>query len=141
MTAKSISELVERLRKYSDPVHVEEFYMKRWDKIHGYIAAGHKGSWPRDVFESLIDGWAQDAMEAASALESQAAEIARLREALKPFSAKVAFLDNEPSSSRLKKLIEDEETVVEVSLKSCISARAALGETTTGGNDGSILGS
>ena len=62
----------------------------------------------------------------AGALAHMAAKNARLREALEPFSAKVAFLDNEPSSDRLKKLIEDEETVVEVSLRSCINARAAL---------------
>jgi len=67
VTAKSISELVERLRFEAD-----EYADSGWIDV------------PRLL------------REAASALEHLEAENARLREALEPFSAKVAFLDNEP---------------------------------------------
>jgi len=127
LPAKSNSELVERLRKYSDPVHVEEFYMKRWDKIRGYIAEGHKGSWPRDVFESLIDGWAQDAMEAASALEHLAGEVERLREAL----GRMAKLCLACGGTGRNKYF-DQDGHHESECEDCKEARAALAETPAG---------
>jgi hypothetical protein len=68
------AKLIDRLRQYSDPVHVEEFYMKRWDMIRKYIADGGRGSYPRDCFESFIDAWAQDASEAADRLAALSAE-------------------------------------------------------------------
>ena len=36
-----------------------EGIMKEWDKWREYIAAGGKGSWPRDAFESLLDSFQQ----------------------------------------------------------------------------------
>ena len=35
-------------------------YMKQWDKWREYIAAGGKGSWPRDAFEALLDGFDEE---------------------------------------------------------------------------------
>uniref|UniRef100_A0A6H1ZMB2 Uncharacterized protein n=1 Tax=viral metagenome TaxID=1070528 RepID=A0A6H1ZMB2_9ZZZZ len=34
-----------------------EEIMKQWDSWRKYIADGGKASWPRDAFESLVDGF------------------------------------------------------------------------------------
>ena len=34
-----------------------EDIMKHWDRWRKYIADGGKASWPRDAFESLLDGF------------------------------------------------------------------------------------
>lgn len=64
-----MNDLVERLREYNDPAHIEDFYMKKWDMMRKYIADGGTGSYPRDCFESFIACWVEDAKEAADRIE------------------------------------------------------------------------
>ena len=37
-----------------------EKIMQQWDSWRRYIAAGGKGSWPRDAFESLLDEYDEE---------------------------------------------------------------------------------
>lgn len=59
-------DIVERLRAWTGD---QEPVMKQWDAWRSYIARGGGGSWPRDAFESLLDSFAEDANEAADAIE------------------------------------------------------------------------
>jgi len=42
--------------------------MKQWDSWRKYIADGGKASWPRDAFESLLDGFQEKIGEGSSSL-------------------------------------------------------------------------
>lgn len=72
----TMSDIVERLRIPSD----NEDTMKVWDNIRAIIADGNKGSWPRDIFESILSHIDEEREEAAD-------EIERLRKALETAQA------------------------------------------------------
>lgn len=97
--------LVERLREPS----ISEGLMKTWDWIRRMIAEGDKSSYPRDIFESVIDGFDEERREAAARIEklereNQAAieaafasnaRIEKLEAALRPFADVADLLDAE----------------------------------------------
>ena len=68
-TPADVGELVERLRHHAAVFGDYEGVMRQWGLWRAMIAKGHRGSLPRDAFESLIDGLDKDTAEAATALE------------------------------------------------------------------------
>ena len=48
--------------------------MQLWDRMRSYIARGGGGSWPRDAFESLLDGYDEDLAALRARVETLEAE-------------------------------------------------------------------
>lgn len=74
-----LNDLIERLREHSE-AFAEPRVMEMWDAWRRMIAGGSRASMPRDGFESLIDGVAQDTAEAADRLEVAQSLLDRARQ-------------------------------------------------------------
>lgn len=77
-----MSDLINDLREEANHFIPHEKVMKQWDMWRHQIAKGSTSSFPRDCFESLIDGVPEALTAAADALEARDKTIAELCEAL-----------------------------------------------------------
>ncbi|WP_170759915.1 hypothetical protein [Ruegeria lacuscaerulensis] len=73
-TPEDIDKLVEGLRK---PANSDE-NMQRWDYIRRLVASNRGGSYPRDIFESILSACDEEREQAADALTAQQKRIAEL---------------------------------------------------------------
>lgn len=70
-------DIVERLRKTAaDAIAWEGETMKRWDNIRAMLMDGNTGDLPRLIFESIMDGHAEEMQEAATTIEALRAQLA-----------------------------------------------------------------
>ena len=69
-------DIVERLRATAaDAIAWEGETMKRWDNIRAMLMHGDKGDLPRLIFESIMDGHAEEMQEAATTIETLRAQL------------------------------------------------------------------
>lgn len=83
-----MADIVDRLRIHSD----NEETMKVWDNIRSIIADGNRGSWPRDIFESILSHIDEEREEAADVISILRDRITKLKKALEPFAEKADII-------------------------------------------------
>lgn len=121
-----MDDIVERLRSPSD----NEDTMKVWDTIRSIIADGDRGSWPRDIFESILSHIDEEREEAADLISTLRDRCAKLEEALEPFAAVRLPEGNIPDKSTVDGLGVGKQ----LRALDFRAARAALAQDKGGGN-------
>ncbi len=81
--ADRVKALVEKLEAYATQ-ESQEAILVRWDFIREALEPRNGGTWPRELFENVIEGFYDDIAEAADALTALQARVGELEGALKP---------------------------------------------------------
>ncbi len=75
--ADRVKALVERLEAYATQ-ESQEAILVRWDFIREALEPRNGGTWPRELFENVIEGFCDDIAEAADALTALQARVGEL---------------------------------------------------------------